>query len=136
VELARRLREYGVKRGKGVRELQSVARLDILNVNRFYRPVQFVVTDANGQRYSLSGEELKNAVNAGASKDSPARLYSSFFKTINDPGSDIVRIVEGHGDGHGVGMCQYCSEARAEAGWRHEDILLSAYPHSRLVRAY
>jgi peptidoglycan hydrolase-like amidase len=44
--------------------------------------------------------------------------------------------VEGHGNGHGVGLCQYCSEARAEAGMRHEDIVLSAFPSAHLVRAY
>ena len=66
----------------------------------------------------------------------PAKLLSSFVKVVNEPGSDVVRFVEGHGHGHGVGMCQWCSEIRAEAGMRHEDIVLSAYPKAKLVRAY
>jgi len=116
--------------------MANVARLDIQAANRFNRPIRFVVIDQEGTRYSLSGEELRVAVNAGATKDSPGKLYSSFVKVINEPGSDVVRFVEGHGNGHGVGLCQFCSEARAEAGMRHEDIVLSAFPRARLVRAY
>ena len=61
-------------------------------------------------------------------------LFSSFVKVITD--AENVRFVEGHGFGHGVGLCQWCSERRAEEGMRHEDIVLAAYPHAKLVRAY
>jgi stage II sporulation protein D len=135
-ELTRRLRAYGQKRDRGERSIGTVARLDIQYCNRFNRPIRFVVTDSDGTRYSMTGEELRNAVNAGATKDAPAKLLSSYFKVVNDPGSDVIRFVEGHGNGHGVGMCQYCAEARAEAGMRCEDIVLSAFPRARLVRAY
>jgi len=135
-ELTRRLRAYGARRHTGESTMANVARLDIQAANRFNRPIRFVVIDQEGTRYSLSGEELRVAVNAGATKDSPGKLYSSFVKVINEPGSDVVRFVEGHGNGHGVGLCQFCSEARAEAGMRHEDIVLSAFPRARLVRAY
>ena len=113
-----------------------ISKLEIQQVNRFDRPIRFVATDINGARYLFSGEELRNAINAGTTADSPAKLYSSFVKVINEPGSDVIRFVEGHGLGHGVGMCQWCSEARAEAGVRHEDIVLAAYPRAKLVRAY
>jgi stage II sporulation protein D len=135
-ELTRRLKVYGAKRNRGEVNMAPLIKLEIQSVNRFNRPIRFVATDANGTRYSLSGEELRNAVNGGATKDSPERLYSSFFKVVNEPNSDVVRFVEGHGNGHGVGLCQYCSEARAEAGMRHEDIVLSAFPRAHLVRAY
>ena len=32
-------------------------------------------------------------------------------------------------------MCQYCSQAQAEAGEPHEKIVLSAYPGAVLARA-
>jgi peptidoglycan hydrolase-like amidase len=57
-------------------------------------------------------------------------------KVITEPGSDVIRFVDGHGNGHGVGMCQWCSQIRAEAGMRHEDIVLSAFPRAKLIRAY
>ena len=52
-------------------------------------------------------------------------------------GADVpIVVINGRGFGHGVGMCQWCAEARARAGMRHEDILLAAYPGARLLRAY
>ncbi|MEO6435930.1 MAG: SpoIID/LytB domain-containing protein, partial [Tepidisphaeraceae bacterium] len=135
-ELTRRLRQYGVRRGVDEQNMATLSRLEIQSVNRFNRPIRFVAIDANGTRYSLLGEELRNAINGGATKESPEKLNSSFVKVVNDPGSDVIRFVEGHGHGHGVGMCQWCSEARAEAGMQHEDIVLCAFPRSKLVRAY
>ena len=135
-ELTRRLRAYRKRFFPGEQEMGTLARLEIQFVNRFNRPTRFVATDSAGERYSFSGEELRVAFNAGATRESPQRLHSSFVKIVNDPGSDVIRFVEGHGHGHGVGLCQWCSEIRAEAGMRHEDIVLSAYPRAKLVRAY
>jgi stage II sporulation protein D len=135
-ELTRRFRVWGARRGNGVRDIKAIAKIDIQSTNRFNRPIRFLITDPDNARYSLTAEELRIAVNAGASKDSPARLNSGFVKVVCEPGADVIRFVEGHGNGHGVGLCQYCSEARAEAGMRHEDIVLSAFPRARLVRAY
>jgi SpoIID/LytB domain protein len=64
----------------------------------------------------------------------PATLTSSFFKINVD--SQNVYFVEGHGNGHGVGLCQWCSESRAAEGMRHEDIVLAAFPQAKLMRAY
>ena len=97
------------------------------------RPIRFLITDSTGTRYSLSCEETRSACNAGAA-DGAATLPSGFFKTITEP--DQIRFVEGHGWGHGVGMCQWCAEKRAEDGLHHEDIVLAAFPTAVLVRAY
>jgi len=135
-ELTRRLRAYVSKRERREVNIATIAKLDIQSLNRFNRPIRFIATDENDVRYSLSGEELRNAINGNADKDNPQRVNSSFFKVINEPGSDVIKFVEGHGHGHGVGLCQYCSEARADAGMRHEDIILSAFPRAKLIRAY
>jgi stage II sporulation protein D len=138
-ELTRRLRGYVAWRENRKAEevpMATIAKLDIQSLNRFNRPIRFVATDVNDVRYSLSGEELRNAINGFAPKGDGRRLNSSFVKVINEPGADVIKFVEGHGHGHGVGMCQYCSEARADAGMRHEDVILSAFPRAKLVRAY
>lgn len=44
--------------------------------------------------------------------------------------------VEGSGNGHGVGMCQWGAIGRARAGHRHEEILQAYYPGTRLERIY
>jgi stage II sporulation protein D len=135
-DLTRRLREFGKRRGRGEQNMARLAKLEILQTSRFDRPIAFVAYDDNGNQYSLRGEELRNAINGSATPEQPQRLYSSFVKVINEPGSDIIRFVDGHGNGHGVGMCQWCSQIRAEAGMRHEDIVLSAFPRAKLIRAY
>jgi stage II sporulation protein D len=131
-ELTRLFRLFGQRRNGPEKNMALVARIQIDAVNRFGRPVRFRVVDVKGNQYSWSGEEIRWAVNT----DAPAgqRLYSSFFKLIDEP--EAVHFVEGHGLGHGVGMCQWCAERRAEEGMRHEDIVLSAFPRARLIRAY
>ncbi|MGH7213802.1 MAG: SpoIID/LytB domain-containing protein, partial [Tepidisphaeraceae bacterium] len=131
-ELGRRIRLWGERRGRPEKNIATISRIDVQAQNRWGRPTRFVITDARGLRYSLGGEEIRWAINTDAPDGST--LYSSFFKTINDPES--VRFIDGHGFGHGVGMCQWCSQRRAEEGMRHEDIVLAAFQRSRLVRAY
>jgi len=130
-ELTRRFKMFGKTRGRAEANLTQVVRLDKQAVNKYGRSVRFLVTDANGTRYSLSGEELRWAVNTGAPKD--AMLYSSFIEP-QEQGATIR--FTGHGFGHGVGMCQWCAQTRALQGLRHEDIVLLAYPGSKLLRAY
>ncbi len=139
-ELTRRLRAFGTRRGLPEKDMATVTHIDIANQNQFGRPVRFTVFDARGTQYSLSGEETRWACNADAANGpSPnITLSSSFFKPIADgQGAEgNIKFTDGHGFGHGVGLCQWCAEARAEQGMRHEDIVLLAYPKAVLVRAY
>jgi stage II sporulation protein D len=131
-ELTRRFILYGRNRNRPEQNMSTVDRIDIQNTNRWGRPVRFLITDVRGNRFSMSGEEFRWAVDTSASEGTG--LYSSFVKIIND--SYQIRFVEGHGWGHGVGMCQWCAEKRAEDGLHHEDIVLAAFPTAVLVRAY
>jgi len=132
-ELTRRLKKWGEGRQGVTRDIATVRSVDIEMRNRYGRPVRFAVTDARGMRYSLGAEEMRWAVNTDAWPETV--LNSSFVESIiND--SDRVRFLGGHGWGHGVGMCQWCAESRAQAGMRHEDIVTLAYPQARLMRAY
>ncbi len=131
-ELTRRIRAWGAKRGRAEKDMPMLARIDVAAQNQFGRPVRFTLTDTRGTRYSLSGEETRWACNADA--NGGPTLYSSFFRPVSEP--EAIRFVDGHGYGHGVGLCQWCTEARAEQGMKHEDILIRAFPRSRLVRAY
>ncbi len=130
-ELTRRFRVFGKTRDRAEQNLTGVARIERAAVNRYGRPVRFTITDTNGTKYSLTGEELRWAVNSDAPKDQI--LYSSFIEPA-DQGANFK--FTGHGFGHGVGLCQWCTQTRALQGMRHEDIVLQAYPGSKLVRAY
>jgi SpoIID/LytB domain protein len=56
------------------------------------------------------------------------------FQLDNQPRE--IRFINGHGLGHGVGMCQWCAERRAEMGMGYQQIVLLAYPESKLLKAY
>jgi stage II sporulation protein D len=131
-ELTRRFRAWGTAKRRQEKDIGPIERIEIAFYNRWGRPIRFTVTDAKGLRYSLSGEDLRRAINYSAQPGTT--VFSSFFTPANYP--DTIRFVDGHGFGHGVGLCQYCAEAQAESGTRHEDIVLGAYPGATLQRAY
>ena len=130
-ELTRRIKLWGKSRDRGEKNLQHVTRIDIAAVNQYGRPVRFTVSDVTGARYSLSGEELRWAVNSDAAKNST--LNSSYCQPT-DAGTSI-RFV-GHGFGHGIGMCQWCAQTRAMQGMKHDEIVQLAYPGAVVLRAY
>ena len=132
-ELTQRIKTWGERKGHPIKALPSIARIDAKFQNQFGRPVKFLFTDSAGGQYLLSSEEARQACNAGAADGAPT-LPSGFFKTINEP--TAIRFVEGHGNGHGVGLCQWCTEIRAERGMKAEKMVLAAYPHAKLVYAY
>jgi stage II sporulation protein D len=141
-ELTRRIRAWGKYKDNPAKNLDLIADAAVLETNPWKRPTKFLVTDAKGVRYTLMAEQFRQACNWDAQnpayKDKSVAkaptLLSSFVNVITD--HDNVRFVEGHGFGHGVGLCQWCSERRAEEGMRCEDIVLTAYPHAKLMRAY
>ncbi len=131
-ELTRRIRMWGASNDAPEKTIGDVSRIDVGRANQFGRPSEFIITDARGYRYSLNSEDFRHAVDTGASDG--ATLPSSFCKPVNDATS--VHFTEGHGFGHGVGLCQWCAEHEANAGASHESIVLDAFPHAKLVRAY
>jgi stage II sporulation protein D len=131
-ELTRRFRAWGARQNRPEQQMAQLVSVRVSGVNRYGRSVRFEVTDAAGNRFTWRGEQLRWAVNTDA--QTGTTLMSSFCKVV-DAGVSI-QFVEGHGWGHAVGLCQWCTQARALAGWAHEDIVIRSYPGSRLVRAY
>lgn len=129
-EATRRIKLWGAARSRSEANLVSVSRIQPSHQNRFGRPVRFLLTDSKGTQYSLMSEELRTALNTA----SPGRTAWSGFILIRDNGNSFT--FSGRGSGHGVGMCQYCCQAMALQGRRHEDIVRFSYPGSVLIRAY
>ena len=132
-EITRRVRAWGAFKKHPIKDTAQVMRIDIVATNQFGRPIRFVVTDAKGGRYVLRSEQMREAVNTEAGTGG-VKIFSSFCKPV-DEGANI-RFADGHGYGHGVGMCQWCAERQASQGWNDEAIVLTAFPGARLVRAY
>ncbi len=139
-ELTRRIRLWAARRskaeGRAVPEssMANLYRIDVQSSNRYGRPSRVTITDSRGIQYSWSAEDLRTALNTDAKPGST--LPSSFCKINADPNSPSVTFFDGHGLGHGVGMCQYCAESLAASGHSAEQILLSSYPQAKLIRAY
>jgi SpoIID/LytB domain protein len=127
--VTQRIRKWGAGRQHPLKDVAEVRAIDVLVTNEHGRPTRFLVTDARGVAYALSGEEMRWSVNAGG-----VVLNSSFFRPVDE--GDKIRFAEGHGWGHGVGMCQWCAQAMAKNGAPHEVIVLKSFPGSKLVRAY
>jgi stage II sporulation protein D (peptidoglycan lytic transglycosylase) len=138
-EIARRIGAWAKRKSDllGTRRpelsMVGVAKVEQAYVNSVGRPVMFRVTDTRGQAYLMRGEDLRLAIATEAPKGG-ATVYSADFSTRDE--GDVVWLTDGHGYGHGVGMCQWCAQGQAMAGWRHEDIAVDAYPGSKLIRAY
>jgi len=140
-ELARRFRLWAQRRSKAEgREfpemnLGGVARIEVQALNRYGRPTRVVVTDTHpGVQFNWAAEQMREAVNTDAQPGTT--LPSSFCKINSEANPDSVTFYDGHGAGHGVGLCQWCAQARALAGQNCQQILLEAYPHAKLIPAY
>jgi stage II sporulation protein D len=140
-ELTRRFHIWAQRRGKEEgRQLPevnlfAVARIDIAANNRYGRPTRVVVSDLrDGVRFNWAAEQMREAVNTDAATGTT--LPSSFCKIDSDSIPDSIKFYEGHGAGHGVGLCQWCAQARAAAGQTCQQILVEAYPHAKLIPAY
>ena len=62
---------------------------------------------------------------------------TAFTVQVTRTGGEVTRLVaEGHGNGHGVGLCQWGAVGRARAGHRYDQIIAAYYPGTRLERFY
>jgi len=65
-------------------------------------------------------------------------LLSTCFNALKEVHDDRVVSLKliGHGNGHGVGMCQCGAIGQARAGKKYDDILKYYYKHIKLTRLY
>jgi len=78
------------------------------------------------------------AIRAALRPEGATLLRSTGFQIqATKSGGHLTRLViEGRGNGHGVGMCQWGAVGRARAGYSAEQILAAYYPGTVLSRAY
>jgi len=132
-ELTQRMRAWGKNQGNPIGTMGTLERMDVLRNNPQGRPAEFVVSDAAGVRFRLTSEQARWAMNTNRPAGEEA-IYSGFFTPVSDGNS--IRLTQGRGWGHGVGMCQWCAKARADKGLGFEQIVRQSYPSAELVRAY
>ncbi|MEO0631901.1 MAG: hypothetical protein AAFY46_14420, partial [Planctomycetota bacterium] len=137
-DLARRLAAWAqANRVASLSRIRSIADIRAAEFNAAGRPVRFSIADERGQRTVLTGEQVRLAANFNA-KGLPelarsARVHSNDLRFEVSRG--FVRI-EGRGFGHGVGMCQYCTQGMARRGDHWRTILAEFYPDYEIRRVY
>lgn len=130
-EFTRRLNAWAQDEGrKDLTKLVTVKSMVVAEANAAGRPVSFKISDGKGHVALWGSEDLRYAVNAGAtgSKDT---LKSGYVSPRFD-GSKIT--LEGRGHGHGAGMCQFGAEAMGKSGRDHRQILTRYYPGSTIAQ--
>lgn len=94
-----------------------------LDINRQSKRVVKMVVNTNGGNFDIRGSTLRSAFS----------LKSTYF-TIRERGEEI--IFDGHGWGHGVGMCQYGAMEMSRRGKSARQILRHYYKDAWVGRLY
>jgi stage II sporulation protein D len=145
-EITHRIQLWAARKSKSERitmpetQMGTVQQIEVTAWNRFHRPTQVTVTDSHGTSYRWMAEQMREAINTvppqASGTAAPVTLPSSYCSMTSSASSEVITFFDGHGYGHGVGMCQWCAHDHAEAGYSAEQILADAYPQSRLFGAY
>jgi stage II sporulation protein D len=108
-----------------VKERSPSGRIELLDV----------VTDSG--TYQIYRDKIRRALKRGS--DPNLILPSTLFDLEIQRGFDnSIQWVtaKGHGNGHGVGMCQTGAIGMARRGYSYEDILTHYYPGVNVVKSY
>ena len=123
-DIGEALRRSGVA---DLRRLGEVRRVEVAATTGAGRATKIRVVDAGGLSILVNSDSWRRFIGA--------RKVPSTWFTIRDDGERIV-LENGHGFGHGVGLCQWGAEYLAEQDLTAEQILRFYYPGAVLVRAY
>lgn len=112
-----------------LRTLEKVADIRITQRSDYGRVERVELKGSNGRKIMLRGEDFRLGVLSGRNP-----IRSGWYELVDGGGE--WRFENGRGWGHGVGLCQYGTQAMAQAGKDCVEIMEFYYPQSRLVRAY
>lgn len=120
-ELTRRLND---RRGLS---FQQVSKITILEQTSYGRMVRVRLGDISGRSVDLPAQTFRLIVGS--------RKMLSAWCRVRKEGDGFV-FYDGHGFGHGAGMCQWGAEGMARRGYTAGEILAHYYPTAELVPAY
>jgi len=118
---------------KSAPALGGVESISVLSALPHGRAVWVSVAGPTGQSIRLRAEDVRLAL-LRAGNAQAKRLYSMNCR-MRDLGR-AIEFADGRGFGHGVGLCQWGAQGKAEKGWLAEEILRFYYPGAKLFRAY
>jgi stage II sporulation protein D len=106
----------------GITRVRNVRVTDVTPVGR----VATLTVDTDRGSWALRGNQIRSALRLPSGE----MLYSTYFSVDADVHGGEVRslVLEGGGNGHGIGMCQTGAIGRARAGQDFRTILATYYP--------
>jgi len=107
---------------QNIKEISAITVIPFFNAPR----INTVLIETPDDVFEIKATELRKLI--GYSK-----LKSTWFE-VSMNGKNIV--FNGHGYGHGVGMCQWGAKGMAEEGFGYKDILNFYYPKANIARIY
>ena len=116
-----------------VANLGSLATVKVASATVYGRPVWLDLVGPGGHSVRLRAEDLRGAL-LHSGLPAAKQLYSMNCR-IEDAGT-AIEFADGKGFGHGVGLCQWGAQGKAERGWQANEILRFYYPESRVQAAY
>lgn len=118
---------------RSAEQLKGIAEVRVISSTDWGRPLHLEISDADGASIRIRAEDLRLSL---LRSNSPAarKLYSMNCR-IRDLG-DEIEFFDGRGFGHGVGLCQWGTEGKAQDGWAAEEILRFYYRGAKIFRAY
>ncbi|MHC4975117.1 MAG: SpoIID/LytB domain-containing protein [Planctomycetota bacterium] len=135
---ARRLSAYGKSRSQRIARITAIESIQVARRNVAGRPASYTIRATNGEVYSLPAEDFRVASNYPRDSSLPevtskTRILSGDLEVTTD--SSTIHF-EGRGFGHGVGLCQFGTQALALEGQTPSWILAHYYPGAIIERAY
>jgi stage II sporulation protein D (peptidoglycan lytic transglycosylase) len=118
-----------INRYAALAPLERIVDVKVAARSDYGRVEKLELIGQNGRKRNLRAEDFRLAI---STREKP--LLSSWYK-LSD-GGKIWRFDDGHGWGHGVGMCQCGTQGMARTGKNSIAILKHYYPQAMLVRAY
>jgi len=128
--VAKALQAWGRREGDdALARIGDIVSMDPVNINDHGRPTHIEAVDRTGHRGSIRCVDLP-IVLARSGMTAPP---SGWIKAALD-GTHLE--VEGHGFGHGVGLCQYGAESMGSTGAAKGTILGFYYPGATITKAW
>ncbi len=115
--------------------LYDVERINVASTGSGGRPYWLDILGPSGRSIRIRAYDLRIALLKMRDRIPAAERLYSMNCQLRDRG-DAIEFADGHGFGHGVGLCQFGAEGKAGQGWRAEQILGFYYPGATIIRAY
>jgi len=118
-----------------VAALKGLERIEVVTRTPYGLPlwVDLVGPGPSAPKARVRYSDIRSALQRGRS--AAAGKIHSMNCRLRDRGKSI-EFYDGHGFGHGVGLCQWGAQGKAQLGWSPSRILKFYYPGSTIHQAY